>query len=235
MAPEVEESDAAALREVVDEIATMTGRVPALSAREATAGKLAVTKVRKLSTKCHWNAAVSDDLKAACVEHAISPPKKLIRDISVRWNSTSNTVYRAVELRKPVETVAAKSVFNKPRGIQLKKLVPDEAEWTLLTSLIPLLDVSVFAMSCQSSLTDYFSQSILYVTTEVSRSNTPMVHQIIPLIDFLTTVFEDVIDDDDQTLIIRHAALRGMVMLNKYYERTDDSVACRFAMSKSSR
>jgi hypothetical protein len=49
----------------------------------------------------------------------------------------------------------------------------------------------------------------------------------------LTTTFDKVIDDEDEHMVIRHAALRGLLMLNKYYARTDDSVVYRFAMRES--
>lgn len=100
VAPEVVASDAAAVQEVVDAV-EMEGRLRAMTENEVMEGKLAVTKVSKplctshwilmsaqvckLSTKSHWNSSVSEDMKAACVESKIDPPKKLVRDIEVGW------------------------------------------------------------------------------------------------------------------------------------------------------
>ena len=42
---------------------------------------------------------------------------------------------------------------------------------------------------------------------------------------------EDHINKSTLPLVVRHAALRGYFMLNKYYLLTDDSVVYRVAMS----
>lgn len=57
------------------------------------------------------------------------------------------------------------------------------------------------------------------------------MHQVIPIFDIITTALEDNIENNVLPLVIRHAALRGYLMLNKYYSLTDDSVVYRVAMS----
>ena len=69
------------------------------------------------------------------------------------------------------------------------------------------------------------------MTKEVSQSAVPLVHTIIPIIDSITSYFDEVIADDTLHLTVHHAALRGLHMLNKYYMRTDDSIVYRIAMS----
>lgn len=59
-----------------------------------------------------------------------------------------------------------------------------------------------------------------------------MVHQIIPLIDSITAVFDRFIDNQDAHPAVRHAAFRGLLVLNKYYQKTDDAVVYRIAMRK---
>ena len=61
----------------------------------------------------------------------------------------------------------------------------------------------------------------------------PLLHQVIPIIDSLTTALDEFIDNAALGSAVRHAALRGMLMLNKYYGRTDESILYRIAMSKS--
>ena len=68
-------------------------------------------------------------------------------------------------------------------------------------------------------------------TKEISKSKIPLIHQVIPIFDIITTALEDNIDDSTLPLVVRHAALRGYLMLNKYYTLTDDSVIYRIAMS----
>jgi len=68
-------------------------------------------------------------------------------------------------------------------------------------------------------------------TKEISKSKTPLVHQVIPIFDIITTALEDNIENNMLPLVIRHAVLRGYLMLNKYYSLMDDSVVYRVAMS----
>lgn len=75
-------------------------------------------------------------------------------------------------------------------------------------------------------------QDFLYTTTRISQSNTPLLHEVIPLIDSLTGAMEDVVDSMTASDIIRLAAARGRQVLNKYYSKTDESIMYRLAMSK---
>lgn len=59
----------------------------------------------------------------------------------------------------------------------------------------------------------------------------PLIHHVIPIFDVVTTALEDNIDKSTLPLAVRHAALRGYLMLNKYYSLTDESVVYRIAMS----
>ena len=67
----------------------------------------------------------------------------------------------------------------------------------------------------------------------MSLKRTPLIHDVIPFIDIITNdLVSDFIDNDDVHLIVRHAAYRGYLMLNKYYSLTDDSSVYRIAMSE---
>ena len=48
-----------------------------------------------------------------------------------------------------------------------------------------------------------------------------------------TFTVADTIDNDALPPVVRHAALRGYYMVNKYYTLTDDSIVYRIAMSMS--
>jgi hypothetical protein len=78
----------------------------------------------------------------------------------------------------------------------------------------------------------FLLKAILYLTTVVLESQRALVHHVIPLIDMLTTTFDKVINNESEHKVICHAALRGLLMLNKYYARTDDSLIHQFVMSK---
>ena len=68
-------------------------------------------------------------------------------------------------------------------------------------------------------------------TKKFSKSKVPLIHHVIPIFDIITTALEDHIDNNALPLVVCHAALRGYLMLNKYYTLTDDSIVYRVAMS----
>jgi hypothetical protein len=65
----------------------------------------------------------------------------------------------------------------------------------------------------------------------ISQNKVPLVHQVIPIFDIITSALDDYIDSDDLELAVRHAAHRGMLMLNKYYALADNSIVYCIAMS----
>ncbi len=69
-------------------------------------------------------------------------------------------------------------------------------------------------------------------TKHTSQTDIPLLHQVIPVIDTLTGMLEDVIESDKTMDMVRVAAARGLAVLNKYYSKTDESVMHRVAMSK---
>ena len=64
----------------------------------------------------------------------------------------------------------------------------------------------------------------------MSQSHTPLLHQVIPLFDGITHALDDHASDIRNVPAVHMAAVRGQVMLNKYYGLTDDSVMYRIAM-----
>src|ERR1700761_4281187 len=67
----------------------------------------------------------------------------------------------------------------------------------------------------------------------VSAVEKPLIHQVIPLIDQLHTRLVNLSKDETMHMSVRHAANNAIVVLNKYYSRTDECVIYRVAMSKS--
>jgi hypothetical protein len=59
----------------------------------------------------------------------------------------------------------------------------------------------------------------------------PLIHQVIPIFDIVTTALKDNIDKSTLPLAVHHAALQGYLMLNKYYSLMDESVVYHIAMS----
>ena len=84
--------------------------------------------------------------------------------------------------------------------------------------------------------TNYHSNKVfLLATKEISKSKTPLIHQVIPIFDIITTALEDSINNNALPLVVQHAALRGYFMLInnnlKYYSLMDESVVFCVAVS----
>lgn len=72
----------------------------------------------------------------------------------------------------------------------------------------------------------------LLATKKVSYSCIPLIHEVIPIFDALTSALDEFLDNTDLLPAVRAAALRGIVMMNKYYALSDQSSIYRVAMSK---
>jgi len=75
-------------------------------------------------------------------------------------------------------------------------------------------------------------QVFTYATMKISTNKIPLIHEVIPHIDVITSTLDEFMDDASKHPAVRHAALRGLLMLNKYYTLTDESIVFRIAMSK---
>ncbi|EAU89851.2 hypothetical protein CC1G_07003 [Coprinopsis cinerea okayama7 len=206
------ESDQREVSDLVREIeADFVSRLDPLSAADAKVAQSSITKLRKLAIKIVHSPTISEDLKACCERVGVFA-KKMVRDVPTRWNSTAELLDRALELRAALDRLCLMPEHNRSRGARLKqyRLSPDE--WKVLEQLAPLLD------------------GILYATKEVSKSSIPLIHEVIPFIDSLTSMFDEFIDNTERHPAVRHAALRGLKMLNKYYSKTDKSIVYRIAM-----
>ncbi|KAJ7203388.1 hypothetical protein GGX14DRAFT_369538, partial [Mycena pura] len=71
-------------------------------------------------------------------------------------------------------------------------------------------------------------------TLRVSTNKHPRIFEVIPIIDLLTKFLEDAVREDRSTRphfdVVRAAALAGLGLLDKYYEKTDESIMYRVGM-----
>jgi hypothetical protein len=65
------------------------------------------------------------------------------------------------------------------------------------------------------------------------RNHVPTLHEVIPLIDNLNTYLEECADNLVLHASVRSGAAGGLVILDKYYAKMDDSIMYRLAMSES--
>jgi hypothetical protein len=156
----------------------------------------------------------------------------MIRPVAPRWNTLTEVIGRALKIRDALNLLVHLEQHNKKgvRGMNLMRFKLAKQEWDLLTQLFPLLDVC-FVYSLKYHL-NAVQQVFLQATKKISQSETPLLHEVIPICDVITRALDDYIDDKSKFPAVRAAARRGLVMLNKYYALTDDSVMYRVAMCK---
>ncbi|THU95120.1 hypothetical protein K435DRAFT_798347 [Dendrothele bispora CBS 962.96] len=204
-----EEADLAELLELDESIE----EVRALSDDEEQAGRATLTKLRKLGKKFRNNDLLQEELVQLCKSENISP-KKLIRPVDTRWNTMLDVIERALYLRPVLDRMLSMAKFTKKGKGRIRlvhlKLTPEE--WELLTELRPILK--------------WFK----IVIERFSKTNRPLLAEVIPYIDSLTKKLERVIKDSAKPPIIRAAAARSRAVLNKYYGKTDDSIMYRMCM-----
>ena len=58
----------------------------------------------------------------------------------------------------------------------------------------------------------------------------PLISMVIPRIDDLVQVIDDFKDDTTKHLAVRLVAIQGLAILNKYYQKTDESFVYRITM-----
>jgi hypothetical protein len=64
----------------------------------------------------------------------------------------------------------------------------------------------------------------------MQSSNVPLISSVVPRIDDLVRVIDDFKDNPDNHPAVRSAAIRGLTILNKYYQKTDETLVYRIAM-----
>ena len=65
----------------------------------------------------------------------------MVRDVTTRWNSTSELLACAITLRCALNLLVGYEQHNKPRSARLQRFKLTAAEWELLEQLWLLLDV----------------------------------------------------------------------------------------------
>ncbi|KAF8584156.1 hypothetical protein K439DRAFT_1346748, partial [Ramaria rubella] len=126
-------------------------------------------------------------------------------DVSTRWNSMAELLSVTIKVYKAINDITDKCA-NKVTKLWLSK-----KEWQIARDLLP---------------------GLLEITKHISRSNVPMLHKVILLIDNISHALNSLITNVDLHLSICHAAFRGRTVLNKYYSKTDQSELYRLSLCK---
>ncbi|KAH9851008.1 ribonuclease H-like domain-containing protein [Lenzites betulinus] len=183
-----------------------------LSRADIRAGQVAVKKVRYLSKKV-WNSpAVRSELAKLSAEANLNS-EVLVRSVKTRWNTVTEVIKRALEMREVLGDLCDMAQFNKRDGVRLRRFLVTDEEWQLLAQLHEILE------------------PFLVATKQISTSTRALVHEVIPYIDVLTEHLDNFANDEELEPSVRAAAKRGRTIMNKYYERTDETIVYRIAMS----
>lgn len=79
----------------------------------------------------------------------------------------------------------------------------------------------------------FYLQQFLDSTLYFERKGVPLLYEVIPAMDNLTSFLDDVVSNKEHNIAVWGAALNGVKLLNKYYVKTNESVMPRAAISKS--
>ncbi|THU77327.1 hypothetical protein K435DRAFT_702637 [Dendrothele bispora CBS 962.96] len=207
-------SRAAADAAEIEELGQNLEEVKALSTDDKKAGYITITKLRKLGKMFRNNDILQNELVQCCKTDNIEP-KKMIRAVDTRWNTMLDVIDRALYLRLPLDRLLSMGKYTR-KGKGKKMLVHlklSSDEWDLLVEIRPILKWFKIA------------------TQHFSKSNRPLLAEVIPYIDSITKKLEDVIGDYSKSPIVRAAAAKGYAIMNKYYGKTDYSIMYRMCMS----
>ncbi|KZT31642.1 hypothetical protein SISSUDRAFT_1067594 [Sistotremastrum suecicum HHB10207 ss-3] len=182
-----------------------------LSAEEKKTGVFMFKKVKAFATLMKKSDTKSTHLKDCC-KHTDTKILKPVTAVKTRWNTIGDAIARHVVLKQAIIRLTTHAKYEK---LKLERLIMKTKEWLLAEEVGP------------------YSKVLKDCTVSLSVKNQPLVHQVIPVIDYLTEKFAAAADDDSgqTSLIIRHGAVNGISVLNTYYSKTDDSVMYRVAMN----
>lgn len=74
------------------------------------------------------------------------------------------------------------------------------------------------------------SQLLNNATNRISTSQYPMIHEVIPIMDLLNNRLEVFFNDTSLPGVVRQGIQRAIIVLDKYYALTDESIMWKTAM-----
>ncbi len=94
----------------------------------------------KLSRKVWNNPTIRAELASLAAAAELNS-ETLIRCVKTRWNTVTEVIGRALQMRPVLADLCDMVQFNKPRGACLRQYILNDDEWTVLQQLHDLLDV----------------------------------------------------------------------------------------------
>lgn len=165
---------------------------------------------------------------AECCEGLGQKPLAPVKVVATRWNSHVEALKRHLVNR---EAVSLLTTSTRYKHLKLGQYTMRAQEWIIVEQLEPALNVCLRTFQFTAFIT-CIVQAFKSITQRMSTADVPLLHHVIPAIDYLRDHLERLVDNDTLHPAVRHAANNGIVILDKYYARTDDSEMFRVAMSK---
>ncbi|KAE9388812.1 hypothetical protein BT96DRAFT_835757, partial [Gymnopus androsaceus JB14] len=158
----------------------------------------------KLAKRIHYSKSLRVALEEICNNMEVKY-KTIKHPVATRWNTHTVMLQSMIALCGPLATLA-----DDHKG--LTKLSAEE--WKVLVGLEDVL------------------RPFLILTKRFEDKSRPLLHEFIPALDIATRNLEKVIQMAAHLPVIHMAAARGLVVVDKYYAKTDDSLMYRLAMSE---
>lgn len=225
-------------KEKLDALFAESARIllPDPSPKEDAMGRSAVQKILKLGQRCARKGPMQKSLALHCKRHNMKP-LKMVKCVPTRWNTMYNVINRALRLKEPLHYLCVANSSNLRSMTPSKRLnrfdLSDE-QWELMGQFEKPLEVS-YRFSC--NMLCHFQIVIVQLLNEatcrISTSSYPMLHQVIPMMEILFTEFEAMVNDVDLPDILRRAVQKGLIVLDKYYSLTDESIMWKTVMRMS--
>ncbi|QRV90595.1 DNA polymerase [Ceratobasidium sp. AG-Ba] len=164
-------------------------------------------KLAKFAHKIRYSARARSIFKAACEEFNAHRPHNVRRDVQTRWNSTSDIAIDADRTFLAIIATQRDASLSIPRKHRLHT-----EDRKFIKGMIALF------------------KPLSVVTEALSRAGVPLLADVILHFDSLEYEYANIANDSDQPAYMRLGAQRARVVLNKYYELTDQSDLYRAAI-----
>ncbi|KAF8594529.1 hypothetical protein BDV93DRAFT_458812, partial [Ceratobasidium sp. AG-I] len=163
-------------------------------------------KVSREARRLRYNPGARRDFKDSCELCKVPTPHNIRRDVQIRWNLTSLSL-KDTDRTWDGTCHYQQNFKHMPREERFR---PEDRQAVrgLLTVLEPL-EVATLAMS---------------------KADVPLLADVIVQYDALNEQYGKICHDQKLPLYLRHAADRAQTVLNRYYEKTDESSLYRLAL-----
>lgn len=96
----------------------------------------------QLSKKVWHSPSIRTELARLATEAKVGS-RVLLRSVKTRWNTVTEVLERALEMREVLGHLCDSIQFNKPKGVRLRRFALTDRDWELVSQLHQLLHVRI--------------------------------------------------------------------------------------------